>query len=58
MHFAPSKASRLVQAADLIAYLHRRIESKTDLDERAKRANHELWGRIRPKIHHCLTWEP
>jgi hypothetical protein len=30
MHFVPSHASRLVQAADLIAYLYRRIASKVE----------------------------
>jgi hypothetical protein len=37
IHFAPSTASRLVQAADLVAYLKMRIDSKRDLDERALR---------------------
>ncbi|WP_051653027.1 DUF3800 domain-containing protein [Kitasatospora cheerisanensis] len=58
MHFAPSRASRLVQAADLIAYLHRRISSQADVDDRARRANEKLWERIQPKVQHSLTWYP
>lgn len=58
MHFAPSSSSRLVQAADLIAFLHRRIESHGDVDERATRANARLWSRIEPKISHKWFWVP
>jgi hypothetical protein len=65
MHFAPSKASRLVQAADLIAFLHRRRCSEQSrklkghtMDERALRANQKLWERIMPKIAHQNTWYP
>jgi hypothetical protein len=52
IHFAPSSSSRLVQAADLVAFLARRT------DERAKRANDALWARIEPKIHHNWCWWP
>lgn len=55
IHFAPSSASRLVQAADLIAYMARRIGTHIETDERAKRANAALWERIRPKIYHNLV---
>lgn len=58
MHFASSEASRLVQAADLIAFLHHRIESGNDKDPRAKRANARLYERIQPKIVHVRTWFP
>ena len=58
IHFAPSHASRLVQAADLIAYLHGRITSGADRDERAKRANAALWARIEPRVAHNYCWHP
>ncbi len=58
IHFAPSHASRLVQAADLIAYLHGRMTSGADRDERAVRANERLWSRIKPRVHHCDWWRP
>jgi hypothetical protein len=44
LHFAPSSASRLVQAADFVAFLHRRIEVHPAGDERAMRANQALWA--------------
>lgn len=58
IHFAPSDASRLVQAADLIAYLHGRMTSGADRDERARRANARLWARIEPRIYHKDWWRP
>jgi hypothetical protein len=58
MHFAPSSASRLVQAADLVAFLWYRIDSGTEKDERAKRANAALWARIESKVLHCFCWTP
>ncbi|WP_415647586.1 DUF3800 domain-containing protein [Stackebrandtia soli] len=58
LHFAPSHASRLVQAADMIAFLHRRMETHVETDERASRANLRLWERIEPKILHQHCWLP
>lgn len=58
MHFAPSGASRLVQGADLIAFLHRRLMSTVERDPRAKRANEALWAKIEPKIQHSYCWVP
>lgn len=52
IHFAPSKSSRLLQAADLIAYLHRRLMSGQDGDSRARRANETLWSHIEPRVLH------
>ncbi|MFG3410182.1 DUF3800 domain-containing protein [Streptomyces sp. NPDC048142] len=58
IHFAPSKASRLLQAADLIAYLHRRLVSGQDGDPRARRANETLWSYVAPRIAHKHCWVP
>lgn len=58
LHFVPSKASRLVQGADLIAFMQRRIAAGVEMDERARRANENLWHRIRPCIHHSWCWKP
>jgi hypothetical protein len=58
LHFAPSSASRLVQAADLVAFLHRRMESETAPDERARRANNAIWGRVGSKVLHATCWNP
>lgn len=58
IHFAPSTSSRLVQAADLIAYLARRRETHVETDERAERANAALWARIQPRVWHNNCWLP
>jgi hypothetical protein len=58
IHFAPSKASRLVQAADLIAYLYGRIQARLDTDPRAQRANAVLWDRLALHLVHCHCWHP
>ncbi|WKX69248.1 DUF3800 domain-containing protein [Streptomyces sp. XD-27] len=58
IHFAPSKASRLLQAADLIAYLHRRLVSGQDGDPRARRANETLWSFVAPRVIHQHCWVP
>ncbi|MFD7517953.1 DUF3800 domain-containing protein [Streptomyces niveus] len=58
IHFAPSKASRLLQAADLIAYLHRRLVSGQDGDPRARKANETLWSFVAPRVAHQHCWAP
>lgn len=59
LHFAPSSASRLVQAVDLIAFLYHRIKTTPETaDMRAVRANAALWQRIQPRVAHCYCWWP
>lgn len=58
LHFAPSEASRLVQAADLVAFMHTRISSGVETDPRALRANEVLWGRIAGRVVHSWCWWP
>lgn len=58
LHFAPSHASRLLQAIDLIVYLYRRLQTHTEPVERAKRANERLWERLTPVVAHSWTWYP
>lgn len=58
MHFVPSCDNRLVQAADLIAFLHRRRKTHIETDARAKRANDALWARIEPQVRHEWCWHP
>lgn len=59
LHFAPSSASRLVQAVDLIAFLYHRIQTTSETaDARAVRANAALWQRIQPRVAHCYCWLP
>ncbi|MEX2254595.1 MAG: DUF3800 domain-containing protein [Acidimicrobiia bacterium] len=58
IHFAPSRASRLVQAADLIAFLYHRIKSGVETDERAVRANKALWDKVSGRVAHTHIWTP
>jgi hypothetical protein len=59
IYFAPSSASRLLQAADLVVYMHHKIvTSGPTTDERAVRANHATWARIQHRVHHSHCWYP
>lgn len=59
IYFAPSHATRLLQAVDLIVYLHHRIQvSGTSLDPRAQRANRSLWEVLEARIVHTHCWTP
>jgi hypothetical protein len=58
LHLAPSDASRLIQAIDLVTFLYRRMECHTESDDRATRANVALWKRIEPLVHHQQCWYP
>ncbi|MDC8973995.1 DUF3800 domain-containing protein [Mycobacterium marinum] len=43
LHFAPSKHSRLLQAADLVSYLHFRRRRSRVKDPRSVKTTNELW---------------
>jgi len=58
LHFAPSNASRLVQAADVIAFLYRRVFASRETDERSRKAKIAMWSRLAPRIDHQLCWFP
>jgi hypothetical protein len=58
LHYAPSKASRLVQAADMIAFLYRRAFCHQETDPRARKAKVAMWRRLEPRVHHELCWFP
>ncbi|MEU1813207.1 DUF3800 domain-containing protein [Micromonospora aurantiaca (nom. illeg.)] len=57
LHFAPSHASRLVQAADLITYLFQRLELP-GTDPRAARVNEQLWALVEQRRYHSWCWDP
>ncbi len=58
LHFAPSEASRMLQAADLVAYVTRRWVSKCDTDPRGKAAIDDLFSRLQPRLKHWNVWIP
>ncbi|NEE03380.1 DUF3800 domain-containing protein [Phytoactinopolyspora halotolerans] len=58
IYFAPSRASRLIQAVDLVAYMHHRRMSVTELDRRADLANRQIWSRVSKRVVHEWEWVP
>lgn len=58
LHFAPSQASRLVQAVDVVAFLFRRTFTHVETDARARNTKVAMWKRLEPQVHHQLCWFP
>lgn len=58
IHFAPSHHSRLLQAVDLVTFLHRRRSTVQEPDPRASEVNDRIWAHIENSIEHCWTWVP
>lgn len=58
IHFAPSNFSRLLQLADLVAYLNFRVHSGRDKDPRAIETNEMLCSLYMPRVRHRLCWCP
>ena len=58
IHFGPSRHSRLLQAADLVAFMHHRRSAITETDDRQLRAIERMWVHIEPSVTRCWTWEP
>ena len=47
VHFAPSHHSRMLQAADMLAFTYRRHQTVVEPDPRAQRVMDRLWTKIR-----------
>ncbi|MBB5870406.1 hypothetical protein F4553_003785 [Allocatelliglobosispora scoriae] len=58
LHFAPSSSSRLLQAADMVIFMHQRMERYTTDDSRALRVNKSLWDILAPSIIDSHCWLP
>lgn len=58
IHFAPSHHSRLLQAADLVTFLHRRRSTHEEGDPRAQAANDLIWAHVEPVVLHEWCWLP
>lgn len=56
LHFGPSEHSRLLQAIDLVTFVHRRREAVSERDERARLALARMWSRVEPSVRFCSTW--
>lgn len=46
VHFAPSHRSRMLQAADIVAFTYRRHQTVTESDHRAQRIMDRLWSKL------------
>ncbi|MFD0785471.1 DUF3800 domain-containing protein [Micromonospora azadirachtae] len=57
LHFAPSHASRLVQAVDLVTFLFQRL-GIPGTDPRAAVINEQLWALCEPRRYHSHCWDP
>jgi hypothetical protein len=55
LHFAPSRHSRLIQAADLVTFLHRRRTTITETNPRQAQAIDRLWGHVAGRVRHQLV---
>jgi hypothetical protein len=56
LHFAPSRHSRLLQAADLVSYLHFRIRRTPDADPRSAKASARLWNIVDHQVKKKTIW--
>lgn len=57
IHFVRSVANPLIQGADLIAFLQRRMQAEVNAPSAAT-TNAQLWSVIEPHIHHRHIWWP
>lgn len=58
IHFVPSQHSRLVQAADLVAFLHRRRMTVKETNAKQAAAIDRIWGHVADRVHHSLICQP
>lgn len=56
LHFAPSQHSRLLQAADLVSYLHFRIRRTPDVDPRSAKVSGQLWDIVDHHVTKKTVW--
>ncbi|MEN4396757.1 DUF3800 domain-containing protein [Mycolicibacterium senegalense] len=56
LHFAPSNRSRLLQAADLVSYLHFRKRRSEVKDPRSVKATEDLWRIVADKVCVYQIW--
>lgn len=55
IHFAPSKSSRLLQAADMVSYAH--LQSvKRHPNALAQAANERIWSQLTGKVREASCW--
>jgi hypothetical protein len=58
LHFVPSQHSRLIQAADLVAFLRRRRTTVVETNPKQAQAIERLWGHVAGRVKHQLLTQP
>jgi hypothetical protein len=59
LKFVDSRANTLLQAADLVAFLHqRRFNIARENDSRSQNAREALWAKVAPFVAIKRIWEP
>jgi hypothetical protein len=58
VHFAPSHQSRMLQAADMFAFIYRRRQTVQESDPRSEAAMRKLWSAILDlqKVYNLGSW--
>jgi len=58
VHFAPSHQSRMLQAADMLAFIYRRFVTITESDPRAAESMAKLWAMLEHsgKVYEAGSW--
>jgi hypothetical protein len=58
VHFAPSHQSRMLQAADMLAFIYRRRQTVQESDPRSEAAMRKLWSAIfdSQKVYNLGSW--
>lgn len=58
LHFVPSQHSRLIQAADLVTFLHRRRKTIPETNPKQAQAIERLWSHVADRVEHELLSQP
>ena len=58
LHFVPSEHSRLIQAADLVTFLHHRRSAIVETNPKQEKAISRIWGHVEERIAHQFTTCP
>jgi hypothetical protein len=58
LHFVPSQHSRLIQAADLVTFLHRRWATVIETNPKQAETIQRLWGHVASGVRHQLLSQP
>jgi hypothetical protein len=58
LHFVPSQHSRLIQAADLVTFLHRRRSTVVETNPKQAQVIDRIWGHVAGRVKHEWLTQP